>query len=999
MSDDILRNSAALNALKRHQLVSLSKKYGLRASGKNVEMIGRLQVYADDHAGDLDFYIPEPAPTPARPLPAEYPIPSATSPAPSPDHLPQILLKPKAQLNHKESFMSTASRLSNSWDVLSEGNASLISKMEDVVEEEGEEKYGSMGSWKSANNGEPLNEFGGEAPEHVKRNSSMKAFASSISKRGSLILLGRSDSSSSNRAHGEPGYEPPADPETVQSQPAEEQQEMIVDTPPSPASTVGVPRRHSRHTLQERPSTIRLCSPAPFQATSDSTSDHSNDDLPFVGKARDLKERRSMAPLRSPAGAPSLGAFERKSMPALPYSNSASVGNVYPSLPTMPVEYASLIRSSESASDATPIPGAFPPLPPTPGRAQILFGDRTGTGVSNHQFSEAAQAVLKEMNAKLPQGSFKFGEELLKGRDAELAKLVQVNKDVGTGGWGLSGGGLTQDRYAEAHQKEFAKMRSISKSSIRPGPSRTASSGSVTRPYMIPLAEGSKAAKRKLAGSTSTLELPSAPNGLPLHSAEEDVDSRQSKRTRLSTHPLGSLRGAKKSLANMLGEEKGLSQHTPRKQKDRKEKRASMLGRGNSMKFPFLKKKSTLGPDSLSASSSLPSISHPRALPRTLPSGPETGASNTPLSSSTHKRLVQHSTDNGQSQKDRGRSTSAQTMMSQASGRTPKRSRIPDFVPPLPSAKQDKQASLDATNTLGLPKSSSVVKSTTSFVTNTSSTSAARAYKRQSQMDLLRNARPAPLPPAPVHDLQQKSKASSATSASLDRALSSFVLAPETKPKLPSSFPQTAEEYPRVPSSSSTRSLITPAAPRPQAASNPNRHSTLFQPTAASLARMQATVKPRTDRPLPTLPSTPSAMVQPAIQPTQAKENKRENGDIEVISPSISFNTIQPFGNASSRENAFESNFMSKPSPSNTKGSLNGKSSTGPKTTLMKKGSTASISAVAARNRARSNGLSAVKSRGDLRDKEQDMKRRKEEMKATMERRKEERELRELLGM
>ncbi|TYJ54063.1 hypothetical protein B9479_005249 [Cryptococcus floricola] len=971
MSDDILRNSAALNALKRHQLVSLSKKYGLRASGKNVEMIGRLQVYADDHAGDLDFYIPESAPTPARPLPAEYPTPSATSPAPSPDHLSQILLKPKAQLNHKESFMSTASRLSNSWDVLSEGNASLISKMEDVVEEEGEEKYGSMGSWKSANNGEPLNEFGGEALEHVKRNSSMKAFASSISKRGSLILLGRSDSSSSNRAHDEPGYEPPTDPETVQSQPAEEQQEMIVDTPPSPASTVGVPRRHSRHTLQERPSTIRLCSPAPFQAVSDSTSDHSNDDLPFVGKARDLKERRSMAPLRSPAGAPSLGAFERKSMPALPHSNSASVGNVYPPLPTMPVEYASLIRSSESASDATQIPGAFPPLPPTPGRAQMLFGDRTGTGVSNHQFSEAAQAVLKEMNAKLPQGSFKFGEELLKGRDAELAKLVQVNKDVGTGGWGLSGGGSTRDRYAEAHQKEFAKMRSISKSSIKPGPSRTASSGSVTQPYMIPLAEGSKAAKRKLAGSTSTLELPSAPNGLPLHSAEEDVDARQSKRTRLSTHPLGSLRGAKKSLANMLGEEKGLSQHTLWKQKDRKEKRANMLGRGNSMKFPFLKKKSTLGPDSLSASSSLPSISHPRALPRTLPSGPETGASNTPLSSSTHKRLVQHSTDNGQSQKDRGRSTSAQTMMSQASGRTPKRSRIPDFVPPLPSAKQDKQASLDATNTLGLPKSSSVVKSTTSLVTNSSSTSAARAYKRQSQMDLLRNARPAPLPPAPVHDVQQKSTSST----------------------------QTAGEHPRVPSSSSTRSLMTPAAPRPQAASNPNRHSTLFQPTAASLARMQATVKPRTDRPLPTLPSTPSAMVQPAIQPTQAKENKKENGDIEVISPSISFNTIQPFGNASSRENAFESNFMSKPSPSNTKGSLNGKSSTGPKTTLMKKGSTASISAVAARNRARSNGLSAVKSRGDLRDKEQDIKRRKEEMKAGMERRKEERELRELLGM
>jgi hypothetical protein len=36
-------SSAALNALKRHQLVSLSKRYGLKASGKNVDLIERLQ--------------------------------------------------------------------------------------------------------------------------------------------------------------------------------------------------------------------------------------------------------------------------------------------------------------------------------------------------------------------------------------------------------------------------------------------------------------------------------------------------------------------------------------------------------------------------------------------------------------------------------------------------------------------------------------------------------------------------------------------------------------------------------------------------------------------------------------------------------------------------------------------------------------------------------------------------------------------------------------------
>lgn len=42
-SENILTNSPALNSLKRAQLVSLCKRYGLRASGKNVELITRLQ--------------------------------------------------------------------------------------------------------------------------------------------------------------------------------------------------------------------------------------------------------------------------------------------------------------------------------------------------------------------------------------------------------------------------------------------------------------------------------------------------------------------------------------------------------------------------------------------------------------------------------------------------------------------------------------------------------------------------------------------------------------------------------------------------------------------------------------------------------------------------------------------------------------------------------------------------------------------------------------------
>ena len=43
---DILLNSAALNSLKRNQLVSLCKLHGIKASGKNSELINKLQDYA-----------------------------------------------------------------------------------------------------------------------------------------------------------------------------------------------------------------------------------------------------------------------------------------------------------------------------------------------------------------------------------------------------------------------------------------------------------------------------------------------------------------------------------------------------------------------------------------------------------------------------------------------------------------------------------------------------------------------------------------------------------------------------------------------------------------------------------------------------------------------------------------------------------------------------------------------------------------------------------------
>ncbi|OCF41957.1 hypothetical protein I317_04259 [Kwoniella heveanensis CBS 569] len=898
MSDEILRNSAALNALKRHQLVSLSKRYGLKASGKNVEMIQRLEAYAVTHANDLDFYIPSPAPTPA---PNTYTAPpTSVPPTPVPSMSTRRMtvagLAP-TPLKHKESMMSVASRQSDAWEVLSDSSASLISPRKQQEAESGMKKSGSVSSWKSANNGEALNEFGEHHKEKISSSSSMKALATSLTRRGSRILLGRSTSASSQlNLAAEPEAE--SMPKKTEQEPVEE---VVDEIPPSPASTVGIPRRHSQITLLERPSTVRLCSPTPTSPVAHVSSDHDNDELPFSGKATSihaLKERRSMAPLRSPMGSPnalSPSGLGRKSMPALPSSStSASLSSIYPPLPAIPPQFAQIAN--------VPVPGTFPALPPTPSRAQMIFGSNSEPGVSNQQFSVAAQAVLREMNSRLPGGGAMFDEELLKGRKAEMGKLVKVIEGLGTGGWGLSSGSTVQDRYAEAHQKEFAK-----------------------------------------SGSTS--------------SVVSGDDGRQAKRKRLSNGPnyLGSLKEAGKSIANLLGEEKGKSgEEMMRKMKERRDKRRSSLtknkSRGLSSRFSFLRnaRKSTAIPVKLTGSTAsalnngAPSIA-PRAMSRTnsvySPRDPpqtrkpfdlEASLARKPTASrrrstdltnviKPHPEVLEdikssRTTDGqGHAQKDRERSISAQTVLSHSST-APRRPKIPDFGPPVLNG----AAPLSSKNTLGLPKSSSM-------------SSSLAMSRKASQAEIIKNARPAPPPPA---------SRSASGPAHVTPRLASHV-------------------------SAGTASGVRPASI--------HRSSTLYLPTASSLARMHATIKPNPERPLP---QPPSANAHAATFPT----------------PRIT-STVQPFGTASSRDNhLFESNFsVSKPA-NPPPASLKPKSSL-PASSL----ASGKMPTPAARMRAKHSGLSAVKSKSNLRE-EMEVKRKRSEIRARQERRAEERELKQMLG-
>lgn len=268
--------------------------------------------------------------------------------------------------------------------------------------------------------------------------------ASSLKRSASQHLLTRSRRNSFNILDSAP-----IDP--VEPEPAEEEMEHMMDPdPPSPASTVGVPRRYSGLSLLERPSTVRLvASPPPPE--SEDEGDHANA-LPFLGSAKHLqgmKERRSMAPLRSDDGASYTAPMTRKSMPAISASTSASISNIYPPLPPMPIEFQKL-RDEVAPS----MPGALPTSPGTP--QPFVFGSGR-EAVSNKGFSDAGKAILAQMNSKLPSG-FTFSEEYLKGKQAGVDKLVKTNSALGEGGWGLaSTSNAVSDRYADAHQREFSK--------------------------------------------------------------------------------------------------------------------------------------------------------------------------------------------------------------------------------------------------------------------------------------------------------------------------------------------------------------------------------------------------------------------------------------------------------------------------------------------------------------------------------------------------------------
>lgn len=827
----------------------------------------------------------------------------------------------------KPSVRSPRVRESETWELLDTADSSLIEMEIDT----GDESAGSTKSWKTATNGKAMDDFNPSAKPYgeLRTVGSIKSFASSIKRKASRTLSG------SRYKDDGPSVVPGAPPIFLahENELEEEEQEML---PGSPASAIGVVKRHSTMSLNHRPSTIRLVSPSAalvLEAIKSPSPDFSpaiDDDLPLTGQnsMELIKKRRSVqlqagrSPRKSVRPSPRKSRV-RASMPLSPVGSSsalatsASILNVYPSLPDVDHPMTPIKQVAASPE----VPGSYPKNPTSP---SFVFG--AGNGTTSADFSDAGMKLLQEMQAKMG-GAGSFNTELLKGKRAEVTKLVSVNQRVGSGsssgGWGLSSSAnAPKDRFAEIHQREFSKMQSISQLGDK---ARSTSVGSAKVKTDVPMTPGTKRkasnpepivspGKRKLESNSASLS--TTVNGLPAKAPEADGEARGAKRTKVSLVHKAST-GLK--YFNSL---RGGSSTTARKDTTPNRMRSNLRGKESRPRFGFLSSKASVqsidsttsddfvkisGPDETSTKGKAPQI------PSVVATEPTPGTLR--------------------------RATVVQANMQKSLS---KRAPIPQFGPPVTKVPL-KDADDDTVTRPALRKTSTP-----------STASLSRSHR----------------------------------SVELNRTASGDDLKGSFKSK---GFPSTVREGAATARDTPPRSLS-------------SRPSTLFAPTASSMARMQATVKP------PGASATASPMPRPLPRPPKPS-------GIQITGPQIA--TTTPFGAANSRANhLFESNFHLPPKAGDKPSGLPKMTSSPSAASLLsprkrpaavtssrptisspmrlgtlKSPARASLSAQRARDRA--SGVAGVKARNHD---DAGVAQRRADIKAKHDRVREERELRSMLG-
>lgn len=414
---------------------------------------------------------------------------------------------------------TTLPRDSETWEVLDEHNASLIEE-EKLVEaaDDAASNNGTAGSkasvasWKTAANGAALNEFASskcpesfakqttlvnhqdhseeKPPPPRQHKSSFRSLASSIRRTasqahkhlhkrtfsGSSVINIKSPAVTAARPRVIQSATLPTTPAKKRAFPAvddEEPTEVLLGSTPGPAASQGTRRAVSTSSApsHHRTSTIRLVtSPYAVEENWDA------DELPLTGP-NSVAQIKKRVVSKGPPVILEPAVKVSKVYPELPTflvnsvtpKSDKSVPGAFPGSPTCPQSPDAMDVDSDALAAPNPLPASksFVGSPSIIGATMVaspskfVFG--AGQQVSGNQFSDAGAKLLAEMQAKL--GGATFNPELLKGKKAEMSKLVSTNNNLGSGsGFGLSLGTSTvaSDRFAAAHQKEFAKMRSLS---------------------------------------------------------------------------------------------------------------------------------------------------------------------------------------------------------------------------------------------------------------------------------------------------------------------------------------------------------------------------------------------------------------------------------------------------------------------------------------------------------------------------------------------------------
>ncbi|TCD63195.1 hypothetical protein EIP91_005862 [Steccherinum ochraceum] len=428
----ILFNSPALHSLKRDQLVKLCKIHGIKANGKNVDLIERLKQHAQDipansnaattsalnDSEDTDQDQDVEDDTPSRPLP----------------------------------------RPSEQWEMV----------MEDIEEEEEGSNMGSMTSMKTLNQQGNAGEFGTSGSKSSV-STSLKALANSL---GLKRALTKSSSNSKIPVpteldkHAIPYSEIPATNPIPPTDISMAEADVSMDAPiPGGSDRPGIPA----------PANARLSTGEGLTTTVRLISSTSRDEFMSPPKLRPLQTAFDL--IMSP-GAGASGSKSNIWPPASP----VPAGRLYPSLDEMmaidqgtstpnvkaspapafsAAKRASLAMQSDQPEDIFSPKKHIPATQASSTSTPFLFGSPLPASrprTSNADFDKAAASVLSEMNKRLAESGVQSVDTTLLKKDFSsgdpfggASNLAATRKRTDS----------TTDRFAKAHEKAFGQMDSI----------------------------------------------------------------------------------------------------------------------------------------------------------------------------------------------------------------------------------------------------------------------------------------------------------------------------------------------------------------------------------------------------------------------------------------------------------------------------------------------------------------------------------------------------------